>query len=70
MGSQARKRRQSPDQINPGHHSIRMVLRVVGPVLLVTGILLFVDVFTSFHEEFIEDFNKPLTLDLPSPQTQ
>ena len=47
-----RRRRQSPDQINPGHQSIRIVLRVVAPILIVAGAYLFYDVIASFRAGF------------------
>jgi len=47
-----RRNRQSPDRINPGHQSIRIVLRVVGPLLIVAGAYLFYDVIASFHAGF------------------
>jgi len=46
----SRRRRRSPDEINPGHTKIRSVLRVVGPGLILLGAILAISGFTMETE--------------------
>jgi len=46
----SRRRRQSPDDINPGHSQIRGILRIAGPGLILLGAALILSGFTMNKE--------------------